>query len=174
MGTLERMRRALALLLLAAAVPAAAATFVATSVEEAARSAEAVVRGRVVTTAPRLARDGRRVVTEVEIAVASAWKGTPEATVRVVVPGGSTGAVATWVDAAPTFAAGEEVVVFLAREGAGWRVMGHAMGKYRIEGPGAHPALGGAVVLPRALAAGERAAGPMPVSELERRVRAAR
>ncbi len=145
-----------------------------TSVEEVARSSDAVVRGRVVSSAARLTRDGRRVVTEVEIAVASAWKGATEATVRLVVPGGSTGTIAMWVDAAPTFEPGEEVVVFLARQGATWGVMGHALGKYRVEGQGARPALEHADVIPRALAAGERASGPMPISELERRVRATR
>jgi hypothetical protein len=167
------MRRTLALLLLVAG-PAAAATFVETSVEEAARSAEAVVRGRVVAATARVAGEGRRVVTEVEIAVEDAWKGAPGATVRVVVPGGSTPTLAQWVDAAPTFAPGEEVVVFLGRRGDAWTVMGLALGKYRVDGPDARPALGRAVVLPRALPPGERAAGEMPVAELERRVKAAR
>lgn len=168
------MRRPLLVLLLAAAAPATAATFVETSVEEVTRSADAVVRGRVLSAAARLTRDGRRVVTEVELAVDGAWKGAPGATVRLTVPGGSTGKLAMHVDAAPSFEPGEEVVVFLSREGARWRVMGHALGKYRVDGPEARPALGGAVVLPRPLAAGERAAGPMPVAELERRVRGAR
>ena len=170
------MRRALLLLLLAVAAPAPAraTTFVATSVEEAARSADVVVRGRVTSSVGRVTRDGRRVVTEVEIAVDSTWKGATDATVRVVVPGGSTGALAMRVDAAPTFEPGEEVVVFLARQGPVWRVMGLALGKYRVEGTDARPRLEGATVLPRELAAGERAVGTMPVAELERRVRAAR
>ncbi len=168
------MRRALALYLLAAAAPAAAATFLATSVEEAARSSEVVARARVVSATARLTRDGRRVVTDVELAVLDAWKGAPEPTVRLVVPGGSTGRIAMWVDAAPTFEPGEEVVVFLSREGAGWRVKGLAQGKFRVDGLDARPALAEAAVLPRALAAGERAIGTMPVAELERRVRAAR
>ena len=168
------MRRLLALLLLAASAPAAASTVVAISVEEAARSAEAVVRGRVTSSEARVTRDGRRVVTEVEIAVDAAWKGATDPTIRVVVPGGSTPTLAMRVDAAPTFEPGEEVVVFLARQGATWRVAGYALGKYRVEGADAQPRLEGATVLPRALAAGERAVGAMPVAELERRVRAAR
>ncbi len=168
------MRRWVAVLLLAFAAPAGAATFVSMSVEETARSSDAVVRGRVLSTASRLTRDGRGIVTEVEIGVESAWKGAPEATVRVVVRGGRVGSIAQWVDAAATFEEGEEVVVFLARRGAGWRVMGQALGKYRVEGGAARPALAGDDVLPRALPSGERAVGPMPVAELERRVRAAR
>jgi hypothetical protein len=169
------MRCLLALLLLGVAVgPAFAATFVATSVEEVARSADAVVRGRVVSANGRLARDGRRVVTDVEIAVEQAWKGDPGATVRLIVPGGSTGSVAMRVDAAPVFTPGEEVVVFLARRGEGWTVMGLALGKYRVEGSDARPEVEAVDVVPRPLPEGERATGPMPAAELERRVRAAR
>jgi hypothetical protein len=169
------MRRALPLVwLLAAARPATAATFVTTSVEEAARAADAVVRGRVLATASRIAAGGRRVVTDVDIAVDVAWKGAPGRTVRVVVPGGRTPTLGMWVDAAPGFTPGEEVVVFLGRRGDAWTVMGLAIGKYHVDGAAAAPALAGAQVLPRALPAGERAAGPMPVAELERRVRGAR
>lgn len=168
------MHRTLALGLLLAAAPAGASTFVATSVEEMARSSDAVVRGRVVLREARATAAGR-IVTEAEIAVASAWKGAPGKTVRVVVPGGSLGTIAMRIDAAPTFTEGEEVVLFLVREGSAWRVNGWALGKYRVTpGDEARPALESAEILPRALAAGERAVGPMKASELERRVRAAR
>lgn len=169
------MRRlALAVAVLAAgAGPAAAATFVATSVEEVARTSDAVVRGRVVSTAARPTRDGR-IVTEVEVAVDAAWKGAPGATVRLVVPGGRLPGVAMRVDAAPAFEEGEEVVVFATRRGAAWHVNGLALGKYRVAGGEARPALGGAAVLPRALRAGERRVGAMSVAELERRVKEAR
>lgn len=167
------MRRWPALVLLVAATPAAAAVFVQTSVEETARSSDVVVQGKVLSATSRMTADGRRIVTEVEIAVERAWKGVPDAVVRVVVPGGRVGRVAQLVDAAATFEEGEEVVVFLARRGPSWRVMGHALGKYRVVGAEARPALEQAQVLPRALATGERAVGPMPLAELERRVRAA-
>jgi hypothetical protein len=168
------MRRSLAFLLLLAAPPAAASTFVQTSVEETARSSDAVVHGRVLSATSRLTQDGRRVVTEVEIAVDRSWKGAAGSVVRVIVPGGRVGRIAQIVDAAATFEQGEEVVVFLARRGTTWRVMGHALGKYRVEGAEARPGLEHAQVLPRAMAAGERAVGPMSVAELERRVKEAR
>lgn len=167
------MRRTLAAALLLVAAPALAATFVATSVEEVARTSDAVVRGRVVRRESRATADAR-IVTEAEIAVESAWKGAPGKTVRVVVPGGSLGTIAMRVDAAPTFADGEEVVLFLVREGRAWRVNGWALGKYRVEGDEARPGLEAAAILPRALAAGERAVGPMKAAELEKRVRVAR
>jgi hypothetical protein len=173
------MRRALALSALLAALPAAvprpaaAATFVATTVEHVARTSDAVARGHVVRTEARTTKEGR-IVTDVEIAIDSAWKGTPEATVRVVVPGGRLPGIAARVDGAPTFAPGEDVVVFLARGEKVWHVNGLALGKFRVVGGEARPSVDGAAVLPRALPSGEREVGTMPVAELERRVRAAR
>jgi len=169
------MRRLAPLLVLLLATPAVAATFVATSVEETARSSEAVVRGRVLSTASRFTRDGRGIVTEAEIGVDAVWKGEAAATVRVVVRGGRVGSIAQWVDAAATFEQGEEVVVFLAGGGGGvFRVMGQALGKYRVNGIEARPALGEEDVLPRPRAPRARAGGPNGLAELERRVRAAR
>ncbi len=167
------MRRLLTLALLPLASSVAASTFVAATVEEVARSSQAVVRGRVVAAEPRPTRDGR-IVTDVDVEVASAWKGAPERTVRIVVPGGSLGWIALRVEGAPTFAPGEEVVVFLAREGPAWRVNGYGQGKYRVVGGEARPGLGAAKVVARAHAPGERLVGAMSVDELERRVRAAR
>ncbi len=167
------MRRTLAVALLIAALRAGAATFVATSVEDVARSSSAIVRGRVVSREAR-ATPGGRIVTEVEVAVAESWKGTPGRRVRLVVPGGSLGSIAMSVDAAPAFTDGEDVVLFLTREGRGWHVNGWALGKFRVVGDEARPGLENARILPGAVRAGERAVGPMKLSELERRVRAAR
>jgi hypothetical protein len=164
---------ALVLLASVAAGPATAATFVAPTVEGLARSSEVVVRGRVLDLASRAAPVGR-IVTEVEVLVSSAWKGAPDATLRFVVPGGRAGGLVLRVDSAPTFEPGEEVVLFLSRSGAAWRVNGQALGKFRVEGSEARPGLGDARVLPSTPAAGERLVGAMPVDELERRVRAAR
>lgn len=168
------MRRSLAVALLVSAAPAAAATFVATSVEQTARASDAVVRGTVMSKAARFTADGNGIVTEVEIAVASAWKGEPGSTVRVVVRGGEVGNLGMKVDASPAFQDGEEVVVFLARRGQGWRVAGNALGKYRVEGREVRPASGSARILPRPLPRGERLVETMTVDELEARVRGAR
>jgi len=166
---------ALACAVAASAGRASAATFYQTSVEALARTSDAVVRARVLRTASRLTRDGR-IVTEVELAVDEAWKGAPGRSLRLLVPGGRVGRLAMTVDAAPGFEVGEEVVVFAARRGSAWHVNGHALGKYRIERSDGRAAasLGGARVLPRRLAAGERAVESMGVAELERRVRSAR
>jgi hypothetical protein len=150
-----------------------ATTFLETSVEELARGADVVVRGRVVRTSARF--HGGRIVTEAEIGVASAWKGTPGERITVRVPGGRAGGVAQQVAGSPSFLRDEEVVVFAARSGPdALGVVGLALGKFRVEEGVARPALEGARVEARRLAAGERAPAEMSVEELERRVRAAR
>jgi hypothetical protein len=172
------VQRALApvLVLLAAfsAAPASAALFRAASVEEAARTSDAVVRGTVLGASSRYAPGSDRIVTDVRVAVASAWKGAPGPTVTVTVPGGRLGDEGQYVDAAPVFTKGEEVVVFLARRRQAWRVNGLAMGKWSVSGATAQPAVHADDLAPRALAAGEAPIAPMAVADLERRVREAK
>jgi hypothetical protein len=155
------------------AAPARATTFLETSVEETTRGADAVVRGKVLRTAARWI--GGRIVTEAEIAVASAWKGAPGERITVAVPGGRVGDLAQRVSGSPTFRPEEEVVVFATRAGPGrWGVAGLAQGKYRVEAGQARPDLSGVRFETRPLAQGERPVSAMPVEELERRVRATR
>jgi hypothetical protein len=66
---------------------------------------------------------------------------------------------------------GEEVVVFLQRTGGVHQVAALAQGKFAVAGAVARPDLAGLNLLERGLAAGERRAETMPLSELERRVR---
>ncbi len=178
MGRIARVPRPttallLAFLLTGAPRSAPAATFLETSVEETARTSQAVVRGVVERVSSRWA--GTKIMTEVELRVTSAWKGQPGDRLTLLVPGGTVGDLAQTVDAAPTFAVGEEVVVFAGRRGKRtWRVNGLALGKYRVEGGVATPGTGGARFERRALAAGERAVGKMSVAELESRVRSAK
>jgi hypothetical protein len=131
-----------------------------------------VVHGRVAAVSSRAVAGGRRIVSDVDVAVESVWKGAAPATVRVVVPGGRVGDVAMAVDAVPAFAPGEEVVLFLSRRGPVYGLAGLGLGKYAVRGAEARPSLGPEGALPRALPAGERAAGPVTLAELERRVRA--
>jgi hypothetical protein len=164
----------LAAVLAAPPAPARAAVMRPATVEQLARSADAVVRGRVERSTSRWSADGRRIVTEAEVSVAATWRGGAPARLRVVVPGGTVGDVAQTTAGAPLLAGGEEVVLFLARRGEAWRVNGLALGKYRVEGAAARPDLSGIAFAPGAVPAGERLPAEMPVAELERRVRAAR
>jgi hypothetical protein len=169
------MRSLLLLASLLAASPAVAAQAVALSVEGLARSSDAVVRGRVLKVTATLAQEGRRVFTLVDVEVASTWRGAAARTVRVIVPGGEAGGIGQRVEGAPSFAEGEEVVVFLHRAEAGaYRVAGLAQGKFSVAGPSAAPDLSRTAFVARQVGPGERSAEAMPVAELEQRVRSVR
>jgi hypothetical protein len=160
------------LLLPLAARPAVA---VAVSVEELARGSDVVVRGRVSRVSSFWTADGARIMTVAELSPSETWRGTTPGPVQVLVPGGVVGDIGQRVDGAPTFATGEEVVVFLWRSGEGaFRVRGLAQGKFTVVADAARPALAHTRAVGVRLAAGERLAGPMGVAELERRVRSAR
>lgn len=115
--------------------PAAATTLVREDVASLTRTADTVVRGTVLRQASRWTRDGRRIVTEVEVSVAETLKGAAgEPTVRLLQPGGEVGELAQRVDGVARFRAGEEVVVFLRGQGPGpSQVVGMAQGKFRVE-----------------------------------------
>jgi hypothetical protein len=146
---------------------------VRTSVEELARSSDAVLRGAVARRAAH--RAGTRVYTEVTVRTAEVWRGSVPAEVTVRVPGGEVAELGQRVDGAPTFTDREDVVLFLTADGVGgFRVNGLAQGKFRVEGGVAAPDLSRMTFARTEVRAGERAAEPMPVGELERRVREAR
>ncbi len=164
------------LFLLAAAVTAQASLAVPASVEDLARSSDAVVRGRVVSLQARRSSDGRRISTYAEVETAGVWRGAAPAHVTVVVPGGVVGRIGQRVDGAPTFSEGEEVVLFLGKtDGRFFRVHGLGQGKFSVSSGEARPDVADfTFVGGTALRAGERRAEAMAVGELERRVRAAR
>jgi hypothetical protein len=167
------MRWALAVLSLWVAFPATGAVAPEVSVEALAREADAVVRGTVTSVTPRWAPDGRHIRTRVSLRRLSTWRGSPPAELAVDVPGGTVGDVAQVVSGAPSFQNGEEVVVFLRTAGAGrWRVLGLALGKFRVEAGNAVPQLAGLRLERAPLRSSQRRIEAMPVDELERRVRA--
>ena len=94
----------------------------------------------------------------------------------MVTRGGIVGDIGQRVDGLATFSEGEEVVLFLAKAGdSAFRVQGGSQGKFTVQGEGAGPNLSGVAFVPgKALVVGERRAEPMPLTELERRVRIAR
>jgi hypothetical protein len=164
----------LASLLVLAPGGARAGTLLAKSVEESARTSDAVVRGTVLSVTSRWA--GGHIVTDVEIAVTSSWKGQPGRQVTVTIPGGVVGDLGQRVDTAPEFTVGEEVVVFVQRAPNGRmnRVNGLAQGKYRVEDGLAKPDTSDVELHARAIGPGEKLVQPMTVDELERRVKGAR
>jgi hypothetical protein len=170
------VKAAAALVLAAAAGSALAAVAVPASVEGLARSSDAVVRGTVLAARSRWTADRLRIVTSVELGVASTWRGAAPARIVVLVPGGVVGDLGQRVDGLASFEPGEEVVAFLVRPGGTdpWRVTGGAQGKFTVRAGRARPDLGRTTFVAAPLAPGERRAEEMPLGELERRVRAAR
>ncbi len=167
------MRKLSVVALLVAALPAAAALAVSASVEDLARGADAVVRGRVTSVTARWI--GTRIFTFAEVDAASVWRGSAPPRVTVITAGGVSGRLGQRVDGAAIFAQGEEVVVFVTRAEAGaYRVTGLAQGKFAVNAGVARPDVAHTSFVSLKLKPGERPSEEMPLDELERRVRSAR
>jgi transcriptional regulator GlxA family with amidase domain len=154
------------------ATPVFGAEATALSVEGLTRASDSVVRGQVRKMTSVLSDDGRRIFTRVDVDVTSTWRGPRVASVQVIVPGGVVGGIGQRVDGAPTFAGGEEVVVFLNRaEAGGYRVAGLAQGKFSVAGMNASPELSRTHMVAEQIGPGEHRAEGMTVADLERLVR---
>lgn len=159
---------------------AGATSLVALDVAGLTDGSDAVVRGHVVRVESRWTRDRLRIVTDVEISVDGALKGAAPRTVVVLQPGGQVGDIGQAVEGLARFRPGEEVLVFLERQGPErYALVGMAQGKLRIErstdGKAAYAIpedVGGALLVDRRTGA---ASGPLvrvqELGELERQVR---
>ena len=102
-------------------------------VESLTRAADAVVHGKVLSTASEL-RNGQ-IFTTVRLATLETWKGPQLAEVKLLVPGGNAGELSQTVSGMATFATGEEVVVFLNERVPGiYSIYKLALGKFAIGG----------------------------------------
>lgn len=118
---------------LAVAGVAQATTMLALDVAGLSGSSDAVVRARVGQVSARWTRDRARIVTDVELTVLDAWKGTASGKIVVTQPGGEVGDIGQRVDGAAAFVAGEEVVLFLEARGGAFTVAGMAQGRFKVE-----------------------------------------
>jgi hypothetical protein len=118
------------LVALALAAPAAASSMLAYDIPEMTTQADLVVRGTVGRAAGRWV--GKRIVTEVTVRVDASLKGAAASEVTLYVPGGIADGIGMAVSGAPTFAVGEEVVVFLRQKSGAYDVIGLGQGKYSI------------------------------------------
>jgi hypothetical protein len=101
------------------------------------RGSDLVVLGRVVEVRSGWNADRSAIVTEARVAVDEVWKGLPETDVVVVRTwGGVAGGVEQVFEGEAELRRGEEVVLFLRRDGDAWRPAGMAFGKYAVEGNG--------------------------------------
>src|SRR5262249_53345560 len=134
MKRLTRLAFAGAALALSVAAPAMATTMLAQDVAALTCSSDAVVRGKVKKVESRWTGDHRQMVTDVTIDVDEFIKGKGNKTVQITQPGGEVEGIGQKVSGLASFTPGEEVVVFLARQGSDrFMVTGMAQGKFRVE-----------------------------------------
>lgn len=137
--------------LLAAALPAAASTFVALDQAALIAGSSAVVEGRVLDVRSHWNDDRTLIVSEARILVGDLIAGESPNIVTVNTPGGEVGDYRVEAAGFPAFAAGDRVVVYLSPDGDSYRVTGHAQGHYKVretaKGAVAVPTLGEGVQL---------------------------
>lgn len=165
------MRRlAVGLLLAHTAAYAAPVASRPLSIRELAVIADTVVIGRVAQLRPDAGTADPGMVTRVLVDVEQVLKGAAGAAVTLVQPGGERGGVVATVGGAPSFNAGEHVLLFLTRRPDGALHVAHLyQGKFSIE---PDPATGAARVV-RRLPDTAEVADAMPLTDALALVRAA-
>ncbi len=115
------------------AAPAAASTFIALSVDELVRDAEAVVQGRIVEVGSFWNAEHTAILTEATLEVEDTVVGAAPAYLTLRTFGGRVGKLVIEAHGFPRFVLGERVLVFLEPEQDGaHKVLGYLQGQYRI------------------------------------------
>lgn len=174
------MRRSLlvALLFVAAIMPAQAVTVAPLSFEELVRQSASVVYARVIDVRGQWTDDRRSIDSLVTVEVLKGLKGEPPDELTLVVPGGQVGKYLNLMPGAPSFAAGDLAVLFLTARGPRLPVpTGFTQGIYRVVRDHA----GTALVVPPAvepvgqpIVRGDRRRKPVALAAFESAVRAVR
>jgi hypothetical protein len=96
--------------------------------------ADLIVRGRVDGLKSRQVPDRRSMITMVVISIEKQFKGPKVSSVTIEQPGGSMGDIAQGVPGLPQFSEGEDVVLFLKRQGGGtFQIVGGRQGKFIVK-----------------------------------------
>lgn len=121
-------------LVLAVAPSARATTLLALDLKALTDASEVVARGKVLGQRARWTQDHARIITDVELDFTQVLKGElAPGKATVMVQGGVVGDIGQRVEGVPSFEAGEDVVVFLEKRGAGrFVVTGMAQGKFSL------------------------------------------
>ncbi len=119
------------LLVCAVAIQAGATTLVRMDLNTLANSAEVIVRARCVHSETRW--ESETIWTFADFAVLETFKGAPQQTLRVRLPGGRINHTEVRIEGVPTFTNGEETVLFVEKTSAGdYGVTSWAQGTFRI------------------------------------------
>ncbi len=127
------MTRLCLLLFCLLATPGLASSAVQMDVPALARAASDIVHARVASTRSAWTDDHRRLVTFVEVDVLQGWKGQAAGKLTVVQQGGERDGFGQTVAGVATLTVGEELVLFLERQGPLYRVVGLSQGVYRVQ-----------------------------------------
>ena len=133
------------------------------------------MHGRVVSATPQWL-DGRRgIETLVTLATEDALKGGAGETVTFRVPGGQMGPYRSFMPGAPTFAEGDDVIVFLGGDGPEVpHLVGFSQGVYRVRaGTAGRTVRPGVPFPPRRTSRSARGSGPRRSPSPGRRCRSA-
>jgi len=156
---------------------ASATVLLPTDLNDLSHDAVAIARGRVVAVDPQWL-DGRRgIETLVTLETETYLKGSLGATVQFRVPGGSLGRFRSIVVAAPQFAIGQRVIVFLGSRGPTvpyvlglsqgvFRLVQTSQGDWMVTPPAIVPVADGPIVR------GNLSLRPAALADFERQVRA--
>ena len=178
-----KMRFLLAGILLFGAVILApslhATVIVPAEFREVVAGSDLIAYGRVVDVRPQWADERRRIDSVITAEVLSWFKGGSDRTVSFVVPGGEIGRYRQVTIGAPSFAAGEEVFLFLKTQGSPIPyVFGLNQGVFRVktDDRGARkvttPALLAVSAEPETIRRGAVSRRPMPVDDFTSQIRA--
>jgi hypothetical protein len=166
------------LFMLAAAARAGATVLLPADLGDLSRGAYAIARGSIEATETRWTSADHRSIETIVTLRADAWlKGDLGSTVRFRVPGGRLGRYRSLVVGAPTFDAGQRVVVFLGAAPPSMPfVLGLSQGVFRVVASTAGPVVTPPAVMPvsgapRIVTRGDPSRRPMALTEFERRVR---
>jgi hypothetical protein len=134
------VKRVLPIALLAAfaAMPLVSATLARLSMDDLIQQSTSIVRGTVGES--WAAFNGPVIYTHYRIQVSERYKGAPQKTVEVVVPGGTVGTVRQTPSGSPFLNAGDEFVFFLwtGKTGVTW-ITGLTQGLFALPGAGTDP-----------------------------------
>jgi hypothetical protein len=123
----------IASLLLASAIviEASATTLLRMDLPALARSAEIIVRGRCVHSETKW--ESETISTFDDFVVLETFKGAPPQILRVRLPGGRVNHTEVKIEGVPTFAAGEEAILFVEKTSAGdYGITSWAQGTFRV------------------------------------------
>jgi len=168
-------RLAIALLFCSLSATISATSFIAADLSAITREAQTIARGRVISVESRWSDDRSRIETLVTLEPETYLKGTLGSSVEFVVPGGRLGRYRSIVVGAPSFEAGQRVIVFLAGGAPNLpHVIGLSQGLFRVV-----PDAERWVVTPPVTAAGttrivrgDLSRRPMVLADFEQQVRA--